>query len=183
MANIKVSELTTATQFNDDDYTMIVQNGENKKITKENAFNDINEEIDAKTQKHAITAELESNYTITTTDYEKIPLTYEIKVGTKLTLNNGGIKIGSGVSKVKVSAKISFNSVASSGVKWLTIHRNNDAMVPNPMILNARGMIYSTDRIIPVSENDIIYVKVLGTANDIVRGGTGYTCLTVEVVE
>ena len=56
-------------------------------------------------------------------------------------------------------------------------------MVPNPMILNARGMIYSTDRIIPVSENDIIYVKVLGTANDIVRGGTGYTCLTVEVVE
>lgn len=31
---IKISELNSATSFNDDDLTMIVQNGENKKITK-----------------------------------------------------------------------------------------------------------------------------------------------------
>lgn len=38
MANIKVSELPTATKFNDDDYTMIVQNNTTKKITKENMY-------------------------------------------------------------------------------------------------------------------------------------------------
>lgn len=38
MANIKVSELPTATQFNDDDYTMIVQNNTTKKISKENMY-------------------------------------------------------------------------------------------------------------------------------------------------
>lgn len=38
MANIKMSELPTATQFNDDDYTMIVQNNTSKKISKENMY-------------------------------------------------------------------------------------------------------------------------------------------------
>lgn len=33
-SEIKISELNSATSFNDEDYTMIVQNGENKKITK-----------------------------------------------------------------------------------------------------------------------------------------------------
>ena len=36
MAEIKVSELPTASYFNDDDYTMIVQNNTSKKIAKEN---------------------------------------------------------------------------------------------------------------------------------------------------
>ena len=36
MAEIKVSELPTAYNFNDDDYTMIVQNNTSKKIAKEN---------------------------------------------------------------------------------------------------------------------------------------------------
>lgn len=45
MANIKVSELTEATVFDDEDYTMIVQANQNKKITKENMFDSINDEI------------------------------------------------------------------------------------------------------------------------------------------
>lgn len=35
MANIKVSELPSTSSFNSEDYTMIIQNGENKKITKQ----------------------------------------------------------------------------------------------------------------------------------------------------
>ena len=42
MANIKMSELPTATNFNDDDYTMIVQNNTTKKITKENMYGNYN---------------------------------------------------------------------------------------------------------------------------------------------
>lgn len=50
MANIKVSEMTEATTFDEDDYTMIVQANQNKKITKTNMFDDINNNIGDLTQ-------------------------------------------------------------------------------------------------------------------------------------
>lgn len=45
MANIKVSEMTEATSFDDGDYTMIVQANQNKKISKENIFFNLEDEI------------------------------------------------------------------------------------------------------------------------------------------
>jgi hypothetical protein len=45
MANIKVSELTEASSFDDGDYTMIVQANQNKKISKENIFYNISTNI------------------------------------------------------------------------------------------------------------------------------------------
>ena len=45
MANIKVSEMTEATSFDDGDYTMIVQANQNKKISKENIFSNLEDEI------------------------------------------------------------------------------------------------------------------------------------------
>ena len=38
MATIRVSQMATATEFNDDDYVMIVQSNTNKKITKQNMY-------------------------------------------------------------------------------------------------------------------------------------------------
>lgn len=45
MANIKVSEMTEATSFDNGDYTMIVQANQNKKISKENMIGDIESNI------------------------------------------------------------------------------------------------------------------------------------------
>lgn len=45
MANIKVSEMTEATSFDDGDYTMIVQANQNKKIVKENLLGNIEANI------------------------------------------------------------------------------------------------------------------------------------------
>lgn len=45
MANIKVSEMTEATVFDDGDYTMIVQANQNKKIARENILGDIEDDI------------------------------------------------------------------------------------------------------------------------------------------
>lgn len=45
MANIKVSEMTEATSFDNGDYTMIVQANQNKKISKENIFSNLENEI------------------------------------------------------------------------------------------------------------------------------------------
>lgn len=43
MANIKISEMTEATIFDDGDYTMIVQANQNKKISKENMLSEVGE--------------------------------------------------------------------------------------------------------------------------------------------
>ena len=43
MANIKVSEMTEATSFDDGDYAMIVQANQNKKISKENMLLEVGE--------------------------------------------------------------------------------------------------------------------------------------------
>ena len=45
MANLKVSEMTEATSFDNGDYTMIVQANQNKKIMKENIFSNLENEI------------------------------------------------------------------------------------------------------------------------------------------
>lgn len=45
MANIKVSEMSEATSFDDGDYTMIVQANQNKKIARENILGDIEGDI------------------------------------------------------------------------------------------------------------------------------------------
>lgn len=45
MANIKVSEMTEATVFDDGDYAMIVQANQNKKILKENMIGNIEDNI------------------------------------------------------------------------------------------------------------------------------------------
>ena len=47
MEEAKVSELPVASTVNDDDIVMIVQNGFNKQITKEDLFNDTEENIES----------------------------------------------------------------------------------------------------------------------------------------
>ena len=151
-------------------------------INAQNLNNNFNE-LDEKSDKNIITASMSSNFTKTTPDYETLPLNTSLIVGNKLSLNNNSIIVGSDVSKVKVSAKLSFNSVANSGLKWLTIFKNNDAVSANPTNLSSRNMVYSTDTLIEVSVGDIITLKVNGSVGDVIRYGIPYSNITVEVVE
>lgn len=141
------------------------------------------DELDEKTEHHIITASMSSNFTKSTTDYEILPLNTWVIVGNKLTINNNSIVVGSNVSIVKVSAKLSFNSVASSGLKWLTIFKNNEAVSANPSNLSSRNMVYSTDTLVEVSAGDTITLKVNGSVGDIIRYGVAYSNITVEVIE
>ena len=47
MANLKVSEMTEATTFDDNDYTMIIQANQSKKISKENMLGGIETDIES----------------------------------------------------------------------------------------------------------------------------------------
>lgn len=143
------------------------------------AINEVND-------KNIITASITSIFTLTASStYLKLPLDTSISVGTKLTLDttNHNIVIGAGVSKIKISAKVSFDSIASSGVKWLTIYKNNESAIANPRNVTGRDLIWSTDTLVEVQENDIIWLGVFGSNNDKIRNAIGYSNVTIEVVE
>ena len=83
MANIKVSELPSASSFGDNDYAMIVQGGENKKITKEVFKNSL-------TQTYYNTAEVDNIPNNIKTNLLSIVLPAGLYVGTLSIRNHGG---------------------------------------------------------------------------------------------
>lgn len=148
--------------------------------------NTIKAYVDEKTNINILTATLSDNYALqNTSSYEILPLTQYIKIGNKLSVNSsGGIVIGAGINYIKVSSNVSYNTVASANAKWNTIFKNTSAIYPCPTYANNRVTIGNNGGLISVTQGDVIYLKVQGSATDVIRGGTSnkYTCLTVEVV-
>lgn len=102
--------------------------------------------------------------------------------GTQLTQSGGGIKVGSGVSKVRVSASVFYNNTASKSYGWYDL-RVNGLAIGYECIANIYSNSFCTGTLAPiilsVSNGDVItlYNKEAGTA---IRSNSTY--LTVEVV-
>lgn len=180
MANIKVSELNTATSFNDEDYTMIVQNGENKKITKENMNKSICGEY--------LTATMTNDYSFQQpNNAEILPLNIKDTNTNKLTLTNNKIIIGAGVHTILVSAQLYFyTGIASTeGIGYIFIN-NNNAIVHNQRFANDEyeHMTMPT-RVFSVNENDEISLGALIydiTNNPIIKNYNNGTFLNVVIL-
>ena len=133
--------------------------------------------------KNIITASFITNHTITETGIEeKTALNDFISCGTKLTLKNSGIKVGSGITKVKVSANVNFQTI-TEGLKYISIYKNTDTQYTNPTYVSARMTVDIAPVLLEVSEGDYIYLYVQGTAGDVLRRGKNFSNITVEVVE
>lgn len=201
MANIKVSEMTEATEFDDLDYAMIVQANQNKKIVKENLFKDIDENINnietsinnleelinESKRKDIITANLAANMSISTAG--DIPLTNMVissQIGDKLTLENGKVKIGVGITHVMVSAFESLTTSSAAGVRNVNIFKNNtglkSAKIYMPAVSSGCSIVLPPI-LIPVQENDEINIVSYVRAGDRIDGGNAYTYFTVEAVK
>lgn len=101
-----------------------------------------------------------------------------------LTLSSNGIRIGAGISKVKVSGNV-FIYAASTSVayNWASIRKNGVDVTSSITSANGRyGSVVFAPKVIDVSEGDIISLYKINSTNDTVRGATN-TWLTVEVVE
>lgn len=139
-------------------------------------------------QRDIITINITSNVTISTTGETALNLsnTY-LKLGDKLSLENGKVKIGTGVSKVLISAQcavITANTRATSACN-LYVYKNNSAITTS---LNAgvAGGINITKNITPipitVTSGDLISLSVYLAANDVISS-LDRTYLTVEVLD
>ena len=98
--------------------------------------------------------------TISSTAHVKLTLTEKVKNGGLLSISDGGIKIGAGVTKVEVSANVYFSTGMNEGdsIRSL-IYKNDESIVHN---FNRCGGTYEDRPISPilvsVTEGDIIYL-------------------------
>lgn len=116
----------------------------------------------------------------TGSDYT-IDLDRSVSVGNSLTLSQSGIKIGSGINRVRFSAMVSFDSV-TTGKKVLKVYKNTTLIGCATSYVNENGSVSLPQRIVTVSENDIIYLKINGTSGDSISALEPYTFLTVEKI-
>ena len=99
--------------------------------------------------------------TTSSTDPEKIPMNGFAVVGTKLSkTTDGGIKIGSGVSYVKVSGSIIFSTISGTDNRHhILIYKNSTNM--GSLVFRLRGnwdSINIQPLLISVTAGDVIYL-------------------------
>lgn len=150
-------------------------------------LNQMQDNIEEAISPNIITAGLVSNVKLTTTNNTKLPLSARANVGDKLTISNGGIKIGAGVTYVKVSGQVYVDTSGGAGIKKGIIYKNNNQVATDG--LNGSANAYTTIAIptflLQVAENDIIYLYGAGYVNDNFAGNDSnmYNRLTVEVIK
>lgn len=145
--------------------------------------------------RNIMTVYLPSNFTIanTNTAYEMTTMTLGESVGNKLSLVNGKIVIGAGVSKVKVSYTAKTVSAANTTRTFTYLMQDINGTAT---AISQEGSYYSATnqqvnigyqpRVVSVSQGDAFYIRCYGYKNNYIAGAGGTfmpTLLTVEVVE
>lgn len=139
--------------------------------------------LDGSSLKPNIITATGGSYTTTTQNNEKYTFTGFNGVGNKLTLSNGGVKIGSGVSYVKVCTYALFSTISGADNRHnLYIFKNSSNQLTT--INRLRGAwetMASTTIVIPVSANDVLYLYV--RSQDNTGAVINNASITVEVVK
>lgn len=123
-----------------------------------------------------------------TNEWQTLSLTGSVIVGNKLTINNGKIKIGKGVSKVKVSGTIFFEEANTGSYMWNFIKSSNGGSIAS--ILTSTSYFNTSvisEAIFNVNEGTEIYFYInnagYASKRTVIRGGQQNTWLLVEVIE
>lgn len=141
-----------------------------------------------------VTEALKTNYIlVTSTTASSLSDNFKILLnskadgyGAKLTLENNSVKIGSGISKIKVSASVFVNGPNQTGYVWGKILKNEETISSSIIPYANQGSFLSTPipaSIVDVSENDEISLIADSTCNGTLRTGKANTWLLVEVIE
>lgn len=131
--------------------------------------------------KKVATANLSSAVTMT---IGKISLNVINTSTSLLTLSDGGIKIGKGISKILINANVFGNAKGSNtSYLWIYIKKNQETIA---IALNNPSSWYVStalsSKLIDVAEGDVIWLYKQDDVSTEIRSGAN-TWLTVEVVE
>lgn len=136
--------------------------------------------------KNIITLKLDNTLTCVSGVYTHINLSLYNGQGDKLTCENGYVKVGKGITKVRVSGQAKFETGAE-GAKHIHIDVNETTVAWNygsciEVGQNVDAIV--TPFVLDVKEGDLIDLKYYANNKDKVSGhNTCYTFLTVEAVE
>ena len=173
MANIKISELDELVNVADNDYLPIVDTsvGETKKIQTSNLKipKIKNEKTQSDTDtyscnylnKNILTIVMNANFTSTAGEYVEISnWVEENKIGTKLNVSNGKIKIGKDVSYIKITGQ--FGADSDSNERYYFWTKKNGTNVGTWVVEDVSSSYREIpfNQFIPVAENDVISVAV-----------------------
>lgn len=131
----------------------------------------------------AMTATFNNAKLIAVDTISKFNLEKSVLIGDKFTLENGGIRINKGVSKILISAQATL-SYATKETVHLAIYRQNEevARVVSQDNNAIQSSLNISNKLIDVKENDYIYLYLKG--KDVQFSGTdSLTYLTVQAVE
>lgn len=174
MASIKVSELTEATDFNTNDYAMIVQSNQNKKITKANML---------KTNPNFIVVTINNSQTITSNS--QVGFNSITRKNGNFTLSNGGVVVGSDINHIRISGSIFVDNWAGSTNYIGAIIKKNNIEVSQTIngSPSAYLSVFIPCSIIEVEQNDIIEVDLYSPSGGTLRSGSQNTWLCVEKID
>lgn len=136
--------------------------------------------------KNVMTLKLDAHVTCVAGTYNHLNLSLYNSQGDKLTCENGYIKIGKGVTKVRVNGQAKFET-GSEGAKHIHIDVNEETVAWNygsciEVGQNVTAII--TPFVADVKEGDLIDLKYYAANSDKVSGhNTCFTYLTVEAIE
>ena len=136
--------------------------------------------------KNVMTLKLDAAVACVSGAYTHLNLSLYNSQGDKLTCENGYVKIGKGITKVRVSGQAKFET-GSEGAKHIHIDVNETTVAWNygPCIEVGQNVdAIVTPFVVDVKEGDLIDLKYYAASSDKVSGHyTCYTFLTVEAIE
>ena len=111
----------------------------------------------------------------------KISLTKSVFSGDKLTLSNGGVKIGAGISKVLISGQITPSGQINTSMN-IAIYKNEEQVARSvTAAVELQASLQIVPKLIEVNEGDIIYLYFLANNVDLTPS-EGLTFMTVQAV-
>ena len=193
MANIKISELDELVAVANDDYLPIVDTsaGETKKVKNSNLVADKLDKSNVKTittntdndvyscnyinnvmQNNILGVSLAASVTPQISTYVEINTwKQQLKIGDKLNVENGKIKIGAGVNYIKIYGQLGIDSDGDVlFYMWLKKNGNNVGVWEVNKTFNTYAII-PINQILQVEEGDIISIATYQDAQYTIEAG------------
>ena len=152
----------------------------------------IEEEINKTNELNYISCGSDGTEPYTAYGWEDIPTTTEaLKIGEKLTLENGVVKIGTGISYVKVSGfaiiNVTNNNNSNAYEYMVNVRKNEDGVIHNRIGIGAgetqQTIFIIPETIISVTQGDIIKLSSYSTSGQLTRSIQVGARLNVEVIK
>ena len=153
-----------------------------------NLQDNVETEINTLTEKNIITIKttdnISQNVSTTWADYQISLNSTLSSVGSKLTLSNGGIKIGSGVHHVKVAGCVFEKGISSTLIAGIV--KNSTRVCYGYESTTSSGQFVTlsfSPMVLDVQENDIFKLFVGSSVTGTITVSNVSTNLTIEVID